>query len=233
MDSAEEVISKTLSFMELTEIEFEPLGNTPPDFVAGNIAIEVTRLNQRYDDGDGSKALLEKAIPLDQKIEKMLRSFGKAQGKSWFVSYGFYRPIPSFKTLEPKLREALNQFISSSNKKNQLIYNDGNFNMDVCEASNVHEQYFIIGGRQDYQCGGNVLAEIISSIEYSSREKLSKVKPYRHKYENWWLALVNTTQLVLDQNNLKLLLECYRRPKEWEKVLLVMDPSKPDIWLEL
>ena len=233
MDSAEEVISKTLSSMEFTEIEFEPIGNTPPDFVADNIAIEVTRLNQRYDDGDGSKALLETAIPLDQKIENMLRSFGKAQGKSWFVSYGFYRPTPSFKILEPKLREALKKFILSPNKINQLIYKDSNFNMDVSEASNVHEHYFIIGGRQDYQSGGNVLAEIISSIEYSSREKLSKVQPYRDTYEKWWLALVNTTEFMLDKKSLELLCECYRRPKEWEKVLLVMDPSKPDIWLEL
>lgn len=233
MDSAEKVISKTINLMNFKEISHEPNGNVPPDFVADNIAVEVTRLNQRHDDGDGSKALTEKAIPLDQKIENMLRSFGKAQDKSWFVSYGFRRPITSFKILEPKLHEALNQFILSPNKHDRLIYKDNNFNMNVTEASSIQEQYFVMGARQDYQSGGNVLAEILSGIEYCSQEKLLKVKSYRYAYKDWWLALVNTTEFKLNQNDLNLLLECYRRPKEWDKVLVVMDPSRPEIWIEL
>lgn len=65
MDSSEAAIQRLLAHMGFTDITYEPDGNIPPDFVVnGQIAVEVRRLNQNFDDGLGTRGLEEVTAPL-------------------------------------------------------------------------------------------------------------------------------------------------------------------------
>lgn len=72
MDASEAVVEKLLKHMGFQSVVYEPDGNTPPDFLAdGRVAVEVRRLNQNHDSGDGKRGLEEMSIPLWNKVEKL------------------------------------------------------------------------------------------------------------------------------------------------------------------
>lgn len=72
MDASEAVVEKLLKHMGFESVVYEPDGNTPPDFLAdGRVAVEVRRLNQNHDSGDGKRGLEETSIPLWNKVEKL------------------------------------------------------------------------------------------------------------------------------------------------------------------
>lgn len=53
MDATENIVSDHLSYRGFANVQYEPDGNIPSDFLLdGNTAIEVRRLNQNYFDGD-------------------------------------------------------------------------------------------------------------------------------------------------------------------------------------
>src|SRR5687768_10958381 len=108
MDASEAIVEKLLTHMGFTNVVYEPDGNVPPDFLAdGQVAVEVRRLNQNHDSGNGKRGLEEVAIPLWQKIEQLVNSLGPYAGESWFLFFRFSRPIKPWKELGPKLRSAL------------------------------------------------------------------------------------------------------------------------------
>jgi hypothetical protein len=103
MDASEAIVEKLLRNIGYTSVVFEPDGNIPPDFLADDrIAIEVRRLNQNFDTGNGKKGLEEAAIPLWKNIEKLVLSIKGPTDKSWFVYFRFSRPVKPWKAMEKK-----------------------------------------------------------------------------------------------------------------------------------
>jgi hypothetical protein len=227
MDLVEKIVNRLLSDMGFKSIEFEPNGNIPPDFVIdGKIAVEVRRLTQIHDDGSKPRGLSEVAIPLTQQVEKLINSIeGNDQG-SWWVSFGYRRPVPPWKQLEPQLRQTLEAFILSPNKCSGRIYETPHIDLDVDQASISLERFFMLGGIQDYEAGGWIVAEFLKSINHCIDEKTRKVAAFRHKYDEWWLALVNYTGMALDDRDRGQLLEALQ-PHSWDKVLVVTASDPP------
>lgn len=229
-DAAEEIVHRLLSGMGFVSIAPEPDGNVTPDFVIdGKIAVEVRRLTQIHDDGSKPRGLSEVAIPLTQQVENLLNSIeGNGQG-SWWVSFGYKRPVPPWKQLRPQLRQALESFILSPDKCSRRVYETPNVDVDVDQASIPLERFFMLGGIQDYEAGGWVVAEFLKSINHCIDEKTRKVaaSANKHKYEEWWLALVNYTGMALDDRDRGVLLENLQPHHEWDKVLIVTASDPP------
>jgi hypothetical protein len=148
-----------------TSVVYEPDGNIPPDFVADSrIAIEVRRLNQNFDTGNGKKGLEEDAIPLWMQIENLVLSIKGPTDKSWFVYFRFSRPVKPWKRIGKNLKAALVSFMNQADQASGRIYTDGTFECDVIRASKPLATYFRMGGNSDRESGGFIVAELLSKI---------------------------------------------------------------------
>lgn len=233
MDRSEAAIKKLLGHMGFSYVVYEPDGNVPPDFVIdGEIAVEVRRLNQNFDDGSRLRGLEEVSTPLWQKMTRLVESIAETDGNSWFVMFSFGRPVPSWKSIKPLLREALYEFRASENKHARTIYSVPNFRVEVAEASQPLETFFRMCTMSDRQAGGWVVAELMTNIQHCALEKLGKVEPYRGKYKTWWLALTNYTGFGLDEYDRQQLMMHFTRPHGWDKIVLI-NPNDPKNWMEL
>lgn len=233
MDSSEVTIQKLLAHMGFTDIVYEPDGNIPPDFVVnGEIAVEVRRLNQNFDDGSGIRGLEEVTAPLWQKMTRLVESVAETEGNSWFVWFRFSRPVPQWKTIETRLRGALLEFKVRTDKRCEVVLSLPNFEVEVAEASSPLETFFRMGGMSDRQAGGWVVSEFISNIEHCASQKLQKTRPYRSKYKIWWLALANFTGMALDEHDQDQLRQHLPRQAGWDKIVLT-NPHAPEKWIEL
>lgn len=232
MDASEAVVEKLLKHLGFQSIIYEPDGNTPPDFlVDGRIAVEVRRLNQNYDSGDGRRGLEEASIPLWHKLERLAHSLGSGANESWYLYYRFGRPVKPWKELKPKLRSALVEFMAQSERRAGRVYTDGNFELEVIPASQPLEHNFRMGGVSDHQSGGSIVAEMLQNIDHCVTEKLQKIAIFREKYPVWWLVFTDHIGFGLDDNDKQQLLEHVKRPAGWDKIIVV-SPSDPTNWLD-
>ncbi len=233
MDTSEKIVNDLLHHIGFTNVVYEPDGNVPPDFLADSrVAVEVRRLNQNFDSGNGMRGLEEAAIPLWQRVENLAKSLGAATGESWFVFIRFSRPLKLWKEIEPKIRSALVAFQQRATKTGGSIYSTDGFELEVFKASKAHQTYYLMGGRSDRQSGGFIVAEMIKNIEHCSDEKLKKIAEYRSRYSEWWLALVDHIGLGLDDFDKQQFLTTYaKRPAGWDKIIVV-SPNDPTRYFE-
>jgi len=232
MDASEAIAEKLLKHMGFTSVVYEPDGNVPPDFLAdGRVAVEVRRLNQNHDSGDGKRGLEEVAIPLWKQIEKLAHSLGPPVSESWFVFFRYSRPVKQWKELGPKLKSALTAFKNQSVQTSGRIFSDGTFQLEVAKASQPLQTYFRMAGRNDSQSGGFIVAEMLSNIEHCINEKSRKIVNFKKKYNEWWLVLTDHIGLGLDDFDKQQLLAHAKRPADWDKVIVV-SPSDPTRWFE-
>jgi hypothetical protein len=116
VNSAERIAQEYLLRLGYERIEYEPDGNVPPDFlVDGSIAVEVRKLNQNHVTADGVRGLEHLAVPLERKMDSLLKSFhGPTHEASWFVLFTFRRPVPEWKQLRKMVTTALGSFDENS-----------------------------------------------------------------------------------------------------------------------
>ena len=234
MDSSEQLVQQHLAHRSYKSIVYEPDGNVPPDFlVDGTIAIEVRRLNQNHSDGVETKGLEEVAIPLWKKIENLVKSLGSPiAGESWFVFFRFGRPMESWKTLEPKIRNALQTFVQRSIRDKGMILAENNFEVDVFRASKVHPTMFLMGGCSDNESGGWLLSEMETNIRHCASEKSRKIAGVRSKYSEWWLALVDHIGYGLDDFNREMFRDQVAIDHDWDRIIII-DPRDPTRYFEI
>lgn len=235
MDPTEELVFEHLAYRGYANIVYEPNGNVPPDFrVDNNIAIEVRRLNQNHFNGTATKGLEEVAIPLWNKVEKLVGSLGAPMdGESWFVSFRFTRPVESWKTLKPVLRNALQTFAQSTNKQKGLIAESKGFEIDVFRASKPHATMFVMGGYFDKDANGWFLPKMKVNIQYCASEKYQKIAKVRPEYTEWWLALVDHIGYgIVDDLDREMLREQLSIEHGWDKILII-DMTDHKKWFEI
>lgn len=226
MDATERKVRNYLDHQGYVDIVFEPDGNIPPDFLVNReIAIEVRRLNQNFDDGINTKGLEEVAIPLNHKINNLISSFGgPIDNESWFVYYRFSRPIGKWRTLEPIIKSGFQSFISSTNRQKCVIAKTSNFQVEVFRTAKPHNTFFVMGGFSDEQSGGWLLNEMENNIVYCSSKKSRTVAPMRDKYKTWWLALVDHIGYGLDDFDREMFRDKLSIEHDWDKILII-DPN--------
>lgn len=157
MDASEKLVQDHLKHRSYVDVVYEPDGNIPPDFlVDGHIAIEVRRLNQNHFAGADAKGLEEVAIPLWNRTKTLLAGMGPpVKNESLFVHFKFRRPIEPWRSLEPKLRNRLTSFMTSSTQARQVIAAGQGFELEVfCRTSTPHSAMFVMAGCSDEQSGG-------------------------------------------------------------------------------
>lgn len=234
MDASETLVQQHLAHRGFNSVVYEPDGNVPPDFVVeGMIAVEVRRLNQNHFDGVQTKGLEEVAIPLWRKIENLVKRFGPATtAESWFVFFRFRRPVEPWKTLETKIRGALQTFSQLPVREMGSILIENAFEVDVARASEVHPSMFLMGGFSDSESGGWLIAEMETNIRHCASEKSRKIAGFRGRYSQWWLALVDHIGYGLDDFDREMFRDQVSIEHDWDKIVII-DPLDPTNYFEI
>ena len=93
MDRSEELAKVYPYSLGLGPAVYEPDGQVPPDFMIGDIGIEVRRLNQNFESDDGYEGLESVEASVLRYVEKLLPTNGPPKdGQGWWVSLTFWRP---------------------------------------------------------------------------------------------------------------------------------------------
>jgi hypothetical protein len=235
MDAAEAIVKRSLVAQNFQSIVHEPDGNVPPDFLAdGRIAIEVRRLNIHHvEQGRRTYSHQEKFYPIWQGIESMLPQFGLSlDGESWYVDFTLRHPMKSWKVLKPAVVKVLNDFQKSGNRVETNIRVLGNIDIGFIRCGNLKTHFYVMGGGAEDEMGCLVVGEIHRNVEIIAREKAEKIKNIRHRYEEWWLALVDGIGHGISNDDYAQLISIPRDRSEWSKVLLI-NPSKPESAFEI
>jgi hypothetical protein len=170
-----------------------------PDFLVNQrIAVEVRRLNQNYEGKRRTEGLEEEAMRLRDRIRNLALSFGPpTQGVSWFLMLDFRRPVPPWKSLEPKLRRSLQGFMKGNHAERRVSFGGG-FALKLFPASLAHKTFYVPGPPVDDDAGGWVIPELERNLRICIAEKAKKVAPYKSKYAEWWLVLDDRIGYALD-----------------------------------
>ena len=227
MKKEEALADRYLRSIGFVDPVFEPDGNIPPDFLCdGRIAVEVTRLNQRDAEGAG---LEEHSIPLTHRFVVLLASLGPPGAHGcYFVGFTFRRPMGRWPMLRERIKSTLLAFdystLGDSNYARVPIAE--RFEIAILRASKVSAQRFVLAGLNDHDSGGWIVSELIRNIQITVAEKVEKIAPYRSRYPEWWLVLVDTISLASADDAFALREHVARSP-EWERIVLI-DPRKPE-----
>lgn len=223
MDAAEQLADAYLRFAGHNQIVFEPDGNIPPDFLVDQrIAVEVRRLNQAHHDGERFRGLEEVEVPLSRFVRRTLNSLGPPQdGRSWFVSYSFSRPLPPKRQLGAEIRAALSSFLSEPQAGHTRFKITEGFSLTIFPAGKPHDQMFLLGGYSDNESGGWVLGELETHLKRCIAEKAKKIAPYQARYETWWLLLADHIAYGLDELDRAQFKEGINISHDFDRVVLI------------
>ena len=228
MDDSERLAHQYLTSLELGRVTYEPDGNVPPDFaVDDRIAVEVRRLNQNYECPEGRHEGLEQLwIPLWQRLRRHLPTLGPSQsGECWYVSVDFRRPLEQWRTLRPRLDQALMDFRANPIRERTTIQVTPNFTVDLLRSGIDHGTFYLLGASSDDDSGGWVMGELERNLRLCIAEKERKIAPYRARYKRWWLVLADHIDYGMDPEDHEVFRTevMPRISHSFEKVILV-DP---------
>jgi hypothetical protein len=228
MDKSEQIVREYLIHKGFNDPIYEPDGNIPPDFlVDGRIAVEVRRLNQNENLAGKWHGLEEIAISLRRHFQETIISMGPpVAGTSWFVTYSYKRPLPEWKILKEKLEAVLVDFIHGRIDDLQRHEIINGFSIEIGRASKTYPTLFVLGGFCDHDSGGFVVSEMLRNIRICIEDKNRKISKVRHKYPEWWLALVDHTGLGADEYDYNELRELIQIDNKWDRIMVV-NPSNP------
>ena len=225
MDDFETVAYNYFTHLGFKKVVYEPEGKSkPPDFLVDDrIAVEVRRLNQNEvssQPGMKRRGLEEIADPVWNNIQRLLPSLGPPTGQvSWYVCIKYSRPVPSKRQIEAAVRKHLQAFRGSAIQNPATIRISNNFMLKVFRAGRLYRDYFVMGGRSDYDSGGWVIPELERNLKICIDEKTVKVSGIRTKYPEWWLALIDLINYGREE-------AIQVPPHDWDKIILI-NPLNP------
>ncbi|EIZ1174022.1 hypothetical protein MOV00_004214 [Vibrio vulnificus] len=193
----EELLAKNyLESLNLSSIIYEPDGNIPPDFLVDNhIAVEVTRLNEHIKVQGVLKRLDDDSSSITAFIKNVLHDFeSDLQGVNFWVTIHIKRPFGNRKTVKRKLRELLSSIESREAVLGQREWyvSDG-LSISFMEATPCSTKpVFMLGGISEHDIGGYVYEDVSKNVGYCVESKSSKIQPYKSKYQEWWLILIDS-----------------------------------------
>ena len=202
MDNDEKIVLELLYNKNFEEVIFEPDGNIPPDFRIGKyLAVDVRRLNQNFLQKDEVAGLEQLSIPLLSAFREVLKSFGKQKSNlSFFVGIFFKRPfllsIYDFKKL---LKKNLLIFLDSPDQIFPYSLTiTSKVDLLIQKTPSTNKDLFRPMGSMDSDSGGFITSMYIKNIRYCIDEKSEKIKGHLHRYDEWWLYLVDRMLWDLD-----------------------------------
>jgi hypothetical protein len=217
-----------------TEITYEPDGNVPPDFlVDGRIGVEVRRLNQSVPVGGIPRGLESDEIAIGKAVRQVLDDLGPAPagGEPYYIKYAFQRPLAPFKQIKRELRAALEAIRAGTAPPSEQYLACG-LRVSVFLGSHRATNQFRPAIVVDEDSGGWVLDLLKQNIELYAAEKDQKITPYRSKYPQWWLILVDHIGYGLDDYDRSRFQSVVMVKHSWDRVVLI-DPTDPTRGLEV
>jgi hypothetical protein len=213
-----------LRHLGYSDIIYEPVPNSPPDFVVDRrIAVEARVLNQNFESDSGYHGLEVTSIPLRDRLKRLFREIGQSPvAKSWFFFYQFQRPLPDWSILKPQIKDKLVDFLKKSYECDHYSAEvDEVFEFDLRATTAPHAQAIVLGGYADHDAGGWPVSEMIRNINLVVVEKARKIAGVTTPYDEWWLALVDSVGIWLDQDDIDKIRESVTIPAAWSQVLVV------------
>lgn len=222
----EQLVIDSLREQGYTNIQFEPDGNIPPDILLNDeIAIEVRRLNQNIEIGNGFEGIEQAEYSFHGLLRSVMKTFPTDPGSNGaFVGYHFKRPLPSKKELRRLLHKTLKEHRLFITERRKYKVND-NIILEFFPASKKLESLYKYGLSSDDDSGGLVVGLVYDNLKLVIREKEGKVSKYKSKYDEWWLALVDTVGFIMDEHDID---QFNNRPKleyDFDRILLVSPMS--------
>ena len=207
MKPEESVVNLFLNQTQKGKIVYEPDGNIPPDFsIDGQIGVEVRRLNQNFRTKNSYEGLEQVSSPLESAIEEVLLSFdSQYRGKSFWVNFDYERPVKlnQIKALKEKLRDQVQEFLDQNFQPPRVLQVSENIIFEIQTRLPTNGKTFRRAVSIDDNSGGPVIHEYIENVNLCILEKNEKIGPYKPKYQEWWLTLVDKTVLYPDEADLK------------------------------
>jgi hypothetical protein len=224
-DRAEMLALKHLKERYLSVIH-EPDGVAAPDFlVDGRYAVEVRRLNQNIESNGEIESLEETAIPLAQRVQKLLKKLGPPKANhSWFVDLTFSRPIPEWKVIKKYMVTELEKVKNNSDYEPTILPNTSYLRLGLMRTSTIHEDMFLLGGYDDRESGGWVVSEFERNLIICIEDKNKSIN--RDKYKTWWLLLVDLIGNSLDKKDREYFKSTFHIKHDWDKIIII-DPANP------
>lgn len=197
MNPEELIVNRFLEQMKKSDLKHEPDGNIPPDFLMdAEYAIEVRRLNQNYFQRNNYQDLNELSIPLEEAVNDVLTSFdSKYSGQTYWVGYSYGRPISKISSIRKELRKQLFEIINNPIQNSVKMRILEELEIHVWPAKSIKGKTFRNAAILDDDWGGPEVYTYFNNINLCVREKNIKIKNYKEKYPNWWLVLVDFTDL--------------------------------------
>ncbi len=227
MDPTERLAEAHLKTRGFSTLVYEPDGNVPPDFLAdGRVAAEVRRLNQNEQGRAELRGLEEVEIPLLKHLDALLASYGAPSKEAWWVTIDFKRPVPRWSTLEPLVKAFLDQCVARNMQQRERRTIGPNLTLDVFPRRRRSSRTFAVAFTSDDDSGGWVIPELERNLRLCIDEKTRKVAPYRSRYAEWWLLLVDLFAFGLDEFDRQHFRNEVHIAHTWDKVIIV-NPVRP------
>ena len=174
------------------KVQYEPDGNIPPDFLLNDsIAVEVRRLNQHLKRQKSSIPIEDLEFKLIPRIRNLLITFHDPGIRaSAFLTISYRRPLKVDKKLISDIDKILHDHIQFIKERREYNLRD-NLKIAIWPTRRKLSRIYEIGIQSDHDSGGIMVAEIYRSLKIIIEEKELKIEPYRKKYDEWWLVLID------------------------------------------
>jgi hypothetical protein len=204
MNPDEAIANEFLKSLNKGTVLYEPDGNIPPDFALDGrrVGVEVRRLNQNRVYPNGKKHAYEHVgIRMWHRMTQLLKQFGPScEGESWHVIMMFRRPL-DWRSIEKDVVSQLNDFKQSPGRADTTLKFGDSFELDLDRARKDAGSFFNLRGSCDGDAGGAILAEVERNLRLCVEEKERKIAPYRERYDEWWLVLINHVDLRMEADD--------------------------------
>lgn len=234
MNADETLAEAFLLSQNIGPVGYEPDGNVPPDFLVDErIAVEVRRLNENIRIGSRVQGTESAEIALGKAIRDVMDTFGGPPegGKKYYVTYRFSRPIAPYKEIKRELGKFFQNVRDGSASTWSTRLTQG-IDIEAFPANHPGGNQFRPGLIVDYDSGGMVVQLLRHNIEHCLTEKTKKIAPFRTKYPEWWLVLIDHVVYGFDPLDWKQFKDSPRITHSWDRVVL-LDPSSSDRLFEL
>ncbi|GAB7258135.1 hypothetical protein [Polaribacter sp. OB-PA-B3] len=219
MKFEEKIAKEYFEFKGYDKVKFEPIGNTPPDFLINDsIAVEVRRLN-KFHSGKPLEKIEYNVIP---KIEKFIKLFELNENfeNTTIVSIYYSRPIKFNEYLKREIAKVLESYSKNKRLKKEYEISD-NLNLGFFEHNEKWESQFEVGGIVDLNRGGFVVKDICDSLKIIIHEKERKVEKFKNLYENWWLVLIDFIGYGIHSTEIEKIKNEINENNSFKKIILI------------
>lgn len=232
MNREETIVAKFLVSKGYRNIQYEPDGSIPPDFLVNNkIAIEVRRLNKHFKQRGTKIPIEELEFGLIRKVRRKIESYKVYNYRnSTVISLHYSRPLIETKELLADLEVILKRNAIDTNEVRWENVNE-NLSLKFSPYDGDLGSYYHVGFDHDLDSGGLAVANIYENLDFVIKEKEEKVKHYLDKYQEWWLVLVDYISYTIDNHDMQQL-KSLPKPKYLFNKIFIIPPMSPEHGLE-